>query len=455
MDDGMSGQFESVPAKRDLLTDQPLVSENEDLLAEDQDAPIPRQDDSSVEAENVYDSLAVHAARCGLRLTKSETQPTAYLKIGFDNGRATRIVSVTTVHSAKILLGLDLSSLKFLGDYSAVCSYSEGWIEAAVRPVNGIFGNLALAEAMFGAPYRFKEAKELVTANDKGHLVRLGYLTQTGLFSRDHRRTMCLRLEGLSIGTHDRALQLLEDLSDSVFMQLDLRYGLPFNLVKDRSLNRRLVSRSRNSSQDLKFTFPRRMFERDAAKLYWSGRSSSATPISQFLAFYQCVEYFFPRYSRQATIEKVKNLLKEPVFDETQDKDLSRLVDLATDAQRNFDERSQLRATVQACVEEGTLRDFICENESRMAFFEKDYKIISREKLELSNGLLESVSKRIYDIRCKVVHTKNVDRGNVTEMILPGSKEADALRDDIEVLQFIAQRVLVVSSSLRDFFAMR
>jgi hypothetical protein len=44
------------------------------------------------------------------------------------------------------------------------------------------------------------------------------------------------------------------------------------------------------------------------------------------LAFYQCIEYFFPQFSRQEAIAKVKNTLKDPAFDGNKDSCINRIL---------------------------------------------------------------------------------------------------------------------------------
>ena len=50
-------------------------------------------------------------------------------------------------------------------------------------------------------------------------------------------------------------------------------------------------------------------------------------------------------------------------------------------------------------------------------------------------------------IRCKVVHTKSGAKDGELELLLPFSKEAGMLQYDIDLLQFIARKVLIAASS--------
>jgi hypothetical protein len=113
------------------------------------------------------------------------------------------------------------------------------------------------------------------------------------------------------------------------------------------------------------------------------------------------------------------------------------------------EERKQLGATLKHCIEPALLRDFLNETEERKRYYASEYKRISDKRIALSDdpGLVDQTAERIYDIRCKVVHTKNLEGSESGEMILPFSKEADLLTDDVELIKFLARKVLIASSA--------
>jgi hypothetical protein len=57
------------------------------------------------------------------------------------------------------------------------------------------------------------------------------------------------------------------------------------------------------------------------------------------------------------------------------------------------------------------------------------------------------VADRVYEIRCKIVHTKTDARDATFELLLPFSAEAEQLSHDIELVQYLANRVLISSST--------
>ncbi len=82
-------------------------------------------------------------------------------------------------------------------------------------------------------------------------------------------------------------------------------------------------------------------------------------------------------------------------------------------------------------------------------FFLKD-NVVSSQKIKLSDNkadIRNNVADRIYDIRCKIVHTKSGDKQGEVELLLPYSKEAESLYYDIGLMKYITRKVLIAASS--------
>jgi hypothetical protein len=170
-------------------------------------------------------------------------------------------------------------------------------------------------------------------------------------------------------------------------------------------------------------------------------------PLLEFLAYYQVLEYFFPTYSEQEARLRVRNVLKDPSFNPERESDLTRLLGTVRPAaQGTFgNERSQLKDTIRACVDEDELRAALTADERIKDFFTAKQGFI-KKTLSLKNpqaNLRDEVSDRIYEIRCMIVHTK-LDGGEAQiGLLLPFSREAEQLTDDIGLVRFVAERVLI------------
>jgi hypothetical protein len=175
-------------------------------------------------------------------------------------------------------------------------------------------------------------------------------------------------------------------------------------------------------------------------------------PLLQYLAFYQAIEFYFPVYSRSEAQRKLKMILKDPTFRSDRDADIARLLSAIYVSRTGAfgDERSQLRATLMECCDFEELRSFLEAEQSRKEFFLSKSKAQPYHKIPLggpSVDLRNDVADRVYEIRCKIVHTKTDARDSAFELLLPFSAEAEQLSHDIELVQYLAKRVLISSST--------
>lgn len=175
-------------------------------------------------------------------------------------------------------------------------------------------------------------------------------------------------------------------------------------------------------------------------------------PLLQFLAYYQVIEFYFPTYSQIEARKKIRSILKNPTFRPDRDADIGNILTaISSGSGKGFgDERSQLRATFQECVDPKELRAFLIDNEEKKSFFSSKSKVLTSFNIPIANpsaDLRNYVADRIYDIRCKIVHTKGDSLDGEIERILPFSKEAESLNFDIELVQFLSQKLLIAASS--------
>jgi hypothetical protein len=227
--------------------------------------------------------------------------------------------------------------------------------------------------------------------------------------------------------------------------EIDLLYGIPLMLSVSRA----------SSGEDSPFgkirrieppTLPRFKYQSEAISLYFYARSAHGMPLLQYLAYYQVLEYYFPSYARRELLERLRNQLKDATFSTEEDAHLSRLVAIVHRYGQGYgNEREQLKATIRACVEEDELRLFVTEGESAERYFAGPQKIKGLHQLSLrdrASDIRDQVAARIYDLRCRIVHTKDESTDAVPDLLLPFSAEADSIVLDIGLLKFLAQKAL-------------
>ncbi|KHK51916.1 hypothetical protein PI87_20440 [Ralstonia sp. A12] len=422
-----------------------------------------QEDDIAFEEKSSGDVKAVRAeleARCATEKIKFEEaegiEPDQQtFRLGLPCGRDIRWVYCRHYNSYQRLLAIPFEKFVFLQGFEAICNYSTGTIEAAVR-------TLGLPTQRLFFSRLFKISPNLI---DYGSLPQLelpspdGKMTVTlgepsrelATLSRGPQSRLSLRITAIGINQHDKALDLLKRVADAVSFQIDLIHDIALTLVRERRPGawRRRVARA-DVPPDV--SFPSHEYDAAPISLYWYARSAVGMPLLQFLAFYQVVEYYFPTYSQADARRKIKSVLKDPSFRGDRDADLGRLLSAIHISRSGAfgDERSQLRATLLECLDAEDLRQFITSDPDRSEFLSSKAKGLCEQKIPVANltaDLRSDVAERIYEIRCKIVHTKTDAKNSEFELLLPFSKEAEQLAHDIELVQFVAQRVLMAAST--------
>jgi hypothetical protein len=401
------------------------------------------------------------------------------LLLAIPNGRYTRWITVRK-RTADVINSVGIGPAIALGDYDAVLYKDTREIEAQLRTL-GPFGPPARFrlshlpgvvteesdrrsdEESDAIEERYSDSWSLpFTADaDQRWSASIGessdrfWIFRSGL-GRIAPGAATLRIRNVDASRHDEALGLLERVAGAILFELDLRYGISVNVTRLP-----FIDRTRRSGGSEKHVYrprtpreastdpprlPRNSYPAKPLALYWYARSAANMPLLQYLASYQVLEYYFPTYYQREALDRMKQELLDPRFSPQNDADLMRLLSLAAPQGKSFgNEREQLKATIRACVSVRHLDDYF-KDPDRRDFFSGKQIIKGVGRIDIANtsaDLRDQASDRIYDIRCRIVHAKSDSGDQYPELLLPFSEEAESLVFDIELIQYLAQRILI------------
>jgi len=367
-------------------------------------------------------------------------------------GREKRRVPAYSLSRMQALLGMRFEKYSCLGPYEALCSYSDSSIEASVRGLGRPISSRRLLHLFQGRTMAEESINnEPIVVEDpsgSGLVISIGHVSDDLATLTMGRHGLSLRIANAPVVRHDQALSLLSKVANSLFFEIELRYNLALSLQRAR-VPYRSVRRKGELSSPGEIQFPRSEYDSEPMSLYWYARSATGMPLLQYLAYYQILEFYFPVYAQRETHHRVKNILRSPSFDPHSDADIGRILSVFQQSHGSFgNERSQLKSTIQSCVNEQELFAFVLEDDERKEFLSKE-KVLQAHRLPISNkeaDIRAEVASRIYDIRCKIVHTKNEDAVDDMALLLPFSKEAEALHSDIDLIRYVAREVLIANS---------
>jgi len=386
-----------------------------------------------------------------------------YLYISLPSGGDERKLRLADLRDAQKLNQVEFEKYVLVQGYQSICSYQDGLIEAYIKPLGTFIVEYAFYR-LLDIPYnQLQEMKkdelafELKHKTDKGNLIiiRISKPTDTilALTRREsYESGLTIKISGLEISNSEEAAAILDKLAKSLFFEIETSLGIPLmlELYREPWIFRGwwLSSKRRVEAEWSPIVFPKYQYDVDPLNLYLYAASAHEMPLLQFLAYYQILEFYFPIYFEKEVQAEVANIMKDPEFNPNHHRDIKKVISaVLSKMRRGYSyERAQLRATIKACVQDIEVRELI-ENEFFIKeHFKKDYKKLSPLKVSIDNegsDLREQLAERLYNIRCRIVHTKADDTER--ERILPFTKEANLLAVEIEIIKFIAFKVLTAS----------
>lgn len=428
----------------------------DDALAPEATAANHGDEAGSLEPDPKLVLLADRAVAAGLtagwrrprNLRTGEPQDSYWLDIEMRSGRRVRHLHIFADH-AEILAPFTFERWTALGDYQAILDADNRVIVAEVSLRRRLGASL---RKLVGAESRDTSRLTVQSPNSDLSLELHSHCPPeiAALKGRRDFPGEGLTIRGVTATRHDEALELLLDLSTSFFIDLDIGYGITASLVK--GYDAELVVQDGydlDPPNTVVPRFPNARHNRDAAALYLYARSVTQTPLLEYLVYYQVIEFYLPTYTRSATITRVRNILKDPAFDYNNDLALGRLLEtVAPTGKKVISEREQVATTIAYCVDDAAIAAFLDDRPAAAKALADKNRIRSVRVVSVNDRqtpLISQVAERIYDLRCRIVHSK--DGGYESEQpIRPSDRESHLMRHDLSLIRFIAQRVLIASS---------
>jgi hypothetical protein len=387
------------------------------------------------------------------------------LRISFPAGRATRDLHVDA-DDVPLLERYAFEQWTFLTGYDAILDRAAGDIYAAVELRGSTYQVAAIpgAERLTWDQVHAADNDGLTTAGvvfpvrltagrDGGRLVVELRCPAHGVLraaaGRHNGELWGLRISGSAISRHDDAVRLLSEVSTTFFVDLDIAYGVSGRVRHAVEIGGDDGDWDKPAPSTLPPRLPPVRYPVNAARLYSFARSVSQMPLLEYLAYYQVIEYFLPTYAHTIAVRRLRAMLNDPRFDPQDETALAGVVDmLSRDGRGSTHERDHVRAVLVACVDEAQIRSFL-DHHPAAARALADKKHITGIRpvtpKDTTTGIVDQVAARIYDLRCRIVHAKDSAEA-AREQLRPFDRQAQNLRHDLNLVRFVAQRVLITSA---------
>ncbi|WP_143073542.1 hypothetical protein [Actinokineospora terrae] len=174
--------------------------------------------------------------------------------------------------------------------------------------------------------------------------------------------------------------------------------------------------------------------------LYAKASEAGRDSLERYLKYYQVLEYFMPRASEDLKLAQNANSMRKtltpyPIGDENRD-------NLGI-------ERNKLEAVIDAATTSVQVIGFLMGGPtlsvlSNARVLQDVHALPADPAGKIISGVIyqKEVAKRVYAIRCRIVHTKEEFNNGHVGPLLPYGREARDLEPDIGLVRFLAERAL-------------
>lgn len=376
-------------------------------------------------------------------------------KFSLPCGRMNREVAIYDIDDLESLEEVNFEEYNFVGNYAAIVSYKHGTLEALISTPNTMFGSrvkfrrILLNENPHSSS-QTRSSERIIKIPDEHNPIAISLKRSSSaakvLCQVGDPADLSILIKNISIGNQEKALEILRDISNTLFFSLDAQWGLHMSLIRQGARKKR--EPLKGDFVDLQFSS--RKYDKAPMDLYWYARSASNMPLLQFLAYYQVVEYYYSTFFNFDISRRVRAIMKNPNFRIDSDTEIAKIIStVKLKGGGGGTEREQLKATLRECIDEEAFSKFVESSKERAEFFLVKNKGITSCTINLKNrntDLHVQLAERIYDIRCKIVHTKGDENDGDVELLLPYSAEAEKLDEDIHLMRFVAQQVIIYTS---------
>lgn len=241
---------------------------------------------------------------------------------------------------------------------------------------------------------------------------------------------------------------------NSVLFDIEYTYGLGFETINIDSLTRRYFRRRNDQFSELpseQINLVYKKYIPELIEYFHIGEKVDYLPF-KFICYYHIIEYFSDKSAYYVVSDYLKGLLLKPDFHTKTNHYVNQAI--------NFFKKESDRYTSDKIKVERVLRQFITREELAeqlsnleiIEHFENDVILECSKPLKLSkvdfsteSNFFGNLTKRIYSVRCSIVHSNPDFDETKAVPFVPTSKNMEILRMEIELVLQISRTIIIGS----------
>lgn len=282
----------------------------------------------------------------------------------------------------------------------------------------------------------------------------IGFLAGKMVGIRSQRNGAIARIKGL---TGKNLVELEADtrqLLRSILFDIECSYGVVLETANLENLKAptNSIPTPKPRLPNEKVTLVYKPYTPELIEYFHTGERVDHLPF-KFICYFHIIEYFMDKSAHSVVAKKIKQIIISPDFHAKSSEYISEAIKVfKAETEKFMTDKIKIgrvfaeyldKEDVQKYIESSTLKDHF-ENEHTLKF-SKDLKI-NGIKFDSDQAFCESLTKRIYSIRCSIVHSNPDFDESKAVPFSPTPTNIDFLRREILLMKELARTIIVNST---------
>lgn len=239
----------------------------------------------------------------------------------------------------------------------------------------------------------------------------------------------------------------------SILFDVELTYGIALESTNIESLRRRSTAPKRPRTQVPKeeLQLVVKSYIPELIEYYHTATRVDYAPF-KFICYFHILEYFMDKSAHRLISKRIKQIMMRPDFHINHSEHMAEAIKIfRAETEKNMTDKIKINRVISEYAHREEIKAFV-ERENLFDHFSKDYFLsgpkqlsIQSIKFDSDSAFFESLTKRIYAIRCSIVHSNPDFDESKAVPFHPSAANMDLLRTEIELMKELAQKVIINS----------
>lgn len=305
-----------------------------------------------------------------------------------------------------------------------------------------------------GMFYNKNDLNISIEANNQSNITKFLQLIPGGF--RHTRKTFFLKIDNFTKGTNEGLINDTRNIINSVLFDVEFNYGIAFETVNIDNVIRPLIRKRQkfNELPNEKINLVFKKYIPELIQYFHLAEKVDYLPF-KFICYYHILEYFSDKSAYSIVSKEVKKILLKPDFHIKTDQYVNTAINIFKKENDKYTgDKIKVERVLKQFIDREEMKDTLIAIE-KLEYFSKEIIIDCIKPLKLpainfdqDGNFYSELTKRIYSLRCSIVHSNPDFDENKAVPFNPTSSNLHKLKIEIEMIAEIAKKIIINSKEL-------